>query len=105
MRKDWPVKDPNEKAHPVVNRTLQVARMQNARRKFTIGALELRLGFGAKIDISGVTRIEQDGRRTGLILPSSIASSARVFIPTLFTVGTAPPPFSNLGCAYARSAK
>src|SRR5713101_5355427 len=56
--------DPNEKAHPVVNRTLQVARMQNARRKFTIGALELRLGFGAKIDISGVTRIEQDGRRT-----------------------------------------
>ena len=38
MRKDWPVKDPNELAHPVVNRTLQVARMQNARRKFTIGA-------------------------------------------------------------------
>jgi hypothetical protein len=54
--------------------------------------IELRLGFVSKIDISGVTRIEQDGRRTGFIFPSSIASSARVFIPTLFAAGTAPPP-------------
>jgi hypothetical protein len=55
-------------------------------------SLQLRLGVFPKIEIGGVVKVEDGGKRTSHIFPSPITSRRHIGTPTIVVSGTPPSP-------------